>query len=79
MTFIQVVHERTQHDATIAAILTARIESGRYQPRRRIASKREAIEDFGVADHTYDRAVALLRDAGLIESVKGKGSFVTER
>ena len=61
----------------LAAILAARIESGRYPPGRRIPSKREAIEEFGVADKTYDRAVGVMREAGLVETVRGKGSYVT--
>jgi DNA-binding GntR family transcriptional regulator len=63
----------------LAEILTRRIETGYYPPRRRIASKKEAMQEFGISDKTYDRAAELLRDAGLIESVRGKGSFVIDR
>jgi GntR family transcriptional regulator len=63
----------------LAAILRARIESGQYPPGRRIASKNEAMQEFGVADHTYDKAVALLRSEGLVETIRGKGSYVAER
>lgn len=60
----------------LARILRARIESGEYPPGRRIPSMKEAIGEFGVGDHTYHKAVALLRDEGLIETVAHRGSFV---
>jgi len=62
----------------LAAILRRRIESGEYPPGRRIPSMKEAIQEFGVGDHTYHRAVAVLRDAGLIETIPHRGSFVAE-
>lgn len=60
----------------LADILRRLIESGKIPPGRPIPSKRTAGQEYGVGGHTYDRAVTLLRDEGLIETVKGKGHFV---
>lgn len=63
----------------LADLLRARIESGEIPPGRAIPSKTRANQEYGVGGHTYDRAVALLRDDGLVESVKGMGTFVKRR
>ncbi|HUZ53652.1 MAG TPA: GntR family transcriptional regulator [Streptosporangiaceae bacterium] len=62
----------------LADLIRARVESGEYPPGRRILSKRDAEQEFGVGGHTFDRAVRLLADEGLVKSVKGMGWFVTE-
>lgn len=62
----------------LAVILRDRIRAGEYPPGRRIPSKKEAMQEFGVGDHTYDKAVAILRDEGLVETVSHRGSFVSE-
>jgi GntR family transcriptional regulator len=78
------VSEEIDHESKVpvwrqlADILRSRIESGRYPPGRRIASKAEAMQEFGIGDKTYDKAVAQLRDEGLIETIRGKGSYVSE-
>jgi len=36
-------------------------------------------EKHGIGGHTFDRAVAVLCDEGLVESVKGIGTFVRQR
>jgi GntR family transcriptional regulator len=78
------VSEEIDHESKVpvwrqlAGVLRSRIESGRYAPGRRIASKAEAMQEFGIGDKTYDKAVALLRDDGLIETIRGKGSYVCE-
>lgn len=63
----------------LAAIIRARIESGAIPPGRRIPSMREAGEQFGVADHTWSRAVGLLVAEGLVEVRPNRGAFVVRK
>lgn len=61
----------------LADVLRLMIDSGEIPPGRAIPSKRAAGQIWGIGGHSFDRAVWILRDEGRIESVKGKGWFVT--
>jgi DNA-binding GntR family transcriptional regulator len=63
----------------IAAILRRRIESGQYPPDTRIPTESELVEAFEVARTTARRAIAVLRDEGLIYTVPQRGSYVTRK
>lgn len=63
----------------LADVLRAMIDSGEIPPGRAIPSKRAAGQIWGVGGHSFDRAAAILRDEGRIESVQGKGWFVVTR
>jgi len=63
----------------IAAILRARIESGELTPRRPIPSESTLMQEFGVARETARKAVRLLAHQGLVFTVQGRGTYVTER
>jgi DNA-binding GntR family transcriptional regulator len=58
----------------VAAILRDRIESGKLTAR--VPSAKTIMQEFGVAQGTAERALAVLRDAGLITVVIGRGGFV---
>ncbi|KAB2379950.1 GntR family transcriptional regulator [Actinomadura montaniterrae] len=60
----------------IAAIIAERIESGDLQPRRRIPSESDLVQEYGVARETARRAVAYLREQGLVYTVPQRGTFV---
>ncbi|SDT69934.1 GntR family transcriptional regulator, phosphonate transport system regulatory protein/GntR family transcriptional regulator, trehalose operon transcriptional repressor [Streptomyces sp. TLI_053] len=60
----------------IVAELTEEIRAGKYAPGERIPSEHELCARFGVARETARRAVAALRDRGLIETEWGRGSRV---
>jgi GntR family transcriptional regulator len=60
----------------LATILRARIESGDLAPNRPIPSETALQQEHGVARGTARRAIALLRDEGLVVTVKGRGTFV---
>jgi GntR family transcriptional regulator len=62
----------------IAAVLAARIADGTYPPRRRIPSEAAICEEFGVARPTARSAVQVLRERGLVATVQGKGTYVSE-
>jgi GntR family transcriptional regulator len=64
----------------LAAILRGQIESGELE--RRIPSVKTLTQQYGVAQGTAERALAVLRAEGLIRSRMGRGHFVvppTER
>ena len=60
----------------VAAWIRERIESGEFQPGRRIPSETELVQASGVARGTARRAVAVLRDEGLVETIGGRGTYV---
>ena len=63
----------------IAAILRRRIESGQYPPDTRIPTESEMVDAFEVARTTARRAIAVLREEGLIYTVPQRGSYVTRK
>jgi DNA-binding GntR family transcriptional regulator len=58
----------------LAAILRERIASGEIS--RRVPSVKSLTQEFGIAQGTAERALALLREEGLIRSAMGRGHFV---
>lgn len=60
----------------VAAILEARIADGTYPPGSRVPSVLELHTEFDIAASTAQRVMAHLRDAGLIRSEVGIGTFV---
>ncbi len=63
----------------LADIVRARIESGELAPRRPVPSKRSLMQEYSVAGGTVDKAIAILRDEGLVRTVIGRGIYVTPR
>lgn len=60
----------------IAEILRSRIESGEYPKGTRIPTESEIVDTWEVARTTARRAIAFLREQGLIETVPQRGSYV---
>jgi len=56
----------------LADLLERRIRAGEV---RRLPSKRDLIERYGVAPSTVDKAIRLLRTRGVARGVRGKGVF----
>jgi len=63
----------------LAAIIRAQIESGEIPPGRAVPSERALVQTYGVAPGTIKKALSLLRDEGLVETVIGRGVFVKQR
>ena len=59
----------------IADDLRARMASGEFPPDSLLPSKRQMEEHYGVALATVNNAIAILRAAGLAETVHGVGTF----
>lgn len=70
------------HDSSVppyrqlAAILRGKIESGELAPGAMVPPVKRLREEYGVAETTARKAVGVLRDEGLVETVMGWGSYV---
>lgn len=60
----------------LADILRAMITSGQIPPDRPLPSVKQLQQTYGVAQGTAERAVRLLKDEGLVQTVIGKGVYV---
>jgi GntR family transcriptional regulator len=63
----------------IAAFIKRGIVSGHYAPNTRIPTESELVETYEVARSTARRAIAALRDEGLVYTVPARGTYVAER
>jgi DNA-binding GntR family transcriptional regulator len=74
--------DRIRHDSSVpVATQVARdierdIGAGQLAPDTRLPSEADLAQQYGVARMTVRRAVAQLRDKGLVVTVHGRGSFV---
>lgn len=59
----------------LADLLEGGIRRGDFRERRRMPSRSELIETYGVSGDTGDRAMRLLDARGLVNRVKGRGVF----
>jgi AcrR family transcriptional regulator len=64
--------------ARIAAEVRHRIETGELAPGSRVPSTREITARWGVAMATATKALATLRDQGLVRAIPGVGTVVAE-
>jgi GntR family transcriptional regulator len=60
----------------VAGIIAERIKSGSYPKDSRLPSESEFMEEFEIGRNTARRAVKVLRDQGLVETVPTRGSYV---
>ena len=63
----------------IYSALKRSITDREFEPVNRLPSEPELCLRFSAARNTVRQALALLQKEGLIETVKGKGAFVTKR
>src|SRR4051812_23166886 len=63
----------------VADALRAAIRRGEYAPGDRLHTVNELADQYGVAKMTMQRAIAELREEGLIVSWQGRGTFVRDR
>ena len=60
----------------LAAILRRRILSGAIRPEHVIPSEKQLEQEYGLSRNTSRRAIAILRDEGLVVTVAGRGTYV---
>ena len=63
----------------LAAVIRRQIESGKLLPNRPIPSELQLQQTYDVSRDTARHALKMLREAGLVVTVQGKGTFVVER
>ena len=59
-----------------ADVIAGRISDGTYAPDARLPGELELAAEFGCSRESVREAIRVLRERGLVETVKGKGSFV---
>lgn len=60
----------------VADDIARRISSGELGPGDRLPGELHMTERYGIARMTASRAVRELRERGLVQTVRGKGTFV---
>ncbi len=60
----------------ISTHVLEQIRRGALRPGDRVPSEMELAAQFEVSRITSKRALAVLREAGLVERIRGKGTFV---
>lgn len=60
----------------LAEIIRGRIASGEYPKGSRLPSESDFMEEFEIGRNTARRAVAVLRDEGIVETVATRGTYV---
>jgi DNA-binding GntR family transcriptional regulator len=63
----------------LADILRDMIESGEIAPGKLLPSQRTLMQRYEVSDGTVKRAIAKLRDEGLVETETGRGVYVADK
>lgn len=62
----------------LATVLRDRIRGGALPPGQRMPSEKDLHDEFGLARETVRRALAVLRQEGLIEVRQGHGTYVVD-
>jgi GntR family transcriptional regulator len=60
----------------LADLLRAQIDRGEIPERRPIPSKRQLVQEHGVAQGTVERALDVLKAEGYLKTVMGRGLYV---
>ena len=68
--------EFTADYARVANDLRAKILSGELPPGKKLPTKLELVEQYGVGPGAIDTAMLLLRNEGLVIGQQGRGRYV---
>ena len=63
----------------IVDYITSAVERGDLLPGEKLPAGRDLAEEWEVGYSTITEAIAVLRDAGVLVTGQGKGTFVAER
>ncbi|WP_236789137.1 winged helix-turn-helix domain-containing protein [Amycolatopsis sp. GM8] len=64
---------------TVAKLIAVRIESGELAPHTPLPAEGQLAREYGVSLGTARHATRLLRERGLVVTVKSKGTYVAKR
>ncbi|HKS48433.1 MAG TPA: winged helix-turn-helix domain-containing protein [Amycolatopsis sp.] len=59
--------------------IAARINAGELPPHKPLPAERRLAQEYGVSLGTARRATELLRERGLVVTLRSKGTFVADR
>jgi len=62
----------------LAGILRRQIQGESIRPGKLLPSISVLMQTYGVSDGTVKRAIRALRDEGLVSTVPGRGSYVSQ-
>ena len=62
----------------VADDIASRIGSGELVPGARLRAERDLATHYGVSYGTVRHAMEVLRERGLIETIHGRGTFVSQ-
>ena len=73
------INENTPKYAKIQNYILEAIKSGQYEPGSKLPTEKELSEMFSVSRITVNKALKELAVAGVVEGVRGRGTFVCNR
>ena len=73
------MEERISAVEFVFSRLSKKIKNGTYQRGDKLPTENELAEHYGVSRNTIRGAISKLAILGLVETVQGKGTFVTDR
>jgi GntR family transcriptional regulator len=65
--------------AQVADHIAARIEAGELERGTRLPPERELAAEYGVAYNTLRQAMGVLRNRGLVITLRGHGNYVARK
>jgi len=63
----------------LADVLRRQIEAGELAPNRPVPSELTLQQTYGVSRDTARHSLKVLREAGLVVTIRGKGTYVREQ
>jgi DNA-binding GntR family transcriptional regulator len=63
----------------VADHIAARIKDGEFKPATRLPPERDLATEYGVAYNTVRRSMDVLRERGLVITLRGHGNYVARK
>ena len=63
----------------VADHIAARIGAGEFPPEARLPPERDLADEYGIAYNTLRQAIGVLRDRGLVITLRGHGNYVARK
>ena len=79
VTDMREINENAPKYVKIQNYILDAIQSGKYRPGSKLPTEKELSEKFSVSRITVNKALKELSVAGVLEGVRGSGTFVSDR